>query len=72
MGLLQNRAPRTKPELKADVAEKGSKVSYKTMAFKVEEDLQTSLKVHCARTGKTIAEVLNELMRQHLKDHGEI
>ena len=75
MGLLQNRAPRTRPELKADISdipERGGKVLFKTMAFKVEEDLHSSMKVHCARSGKTIADVINELMRQHLKENGEI
>lgn len=70
MGMLQNRAPRTKQDLFSginDVVEE--KKSYRTMAFKVEEDLQKEMRLYCLQNGKIMATVLNNLMRNYLKEN---
>lgn len=65
-GILSNREPRSKG---LDVASDLKPVkSYKTMAFKVEEELQMAMKLHCVKTGKQMGAVLNELMRQYLRE----
>lgn len=62
MGLLSNREPRKTVEIESD----DDKKTYKTMAFKVEEDLQSAMKIHCVRTGKVMANELNDLIREFL------
>lgn len=65
MGLLSNREPR-----KTEISESDdSKKSFKTMAFKVEEDLQTALKIYCMLNGKIMADELNAMIRDYLKKH---
>lgn len=69
-GLLSNREPRSKG---LDVASDLKTVkSYKTMAFKVDEELQMAMKLHCVKTGKQMGTVLNELIEQYLKDQAEL
>jgi len=64
-GLLSNREARPKS---LDVAEDKSKISYKTMAFKVEEDLHTALKIHAVRKNKQIGTIINELIKAYLQE----
>ncbi len=43
------------------------KVLYKTMAFKVEEDLHTALKLNSVKKNKQMGTIVNELIRDYLK-----
>jgi hypothetical protein len=43
--------------------------SYKTMAFKVDEELQKAMRLHCLKNGKVMAVVINNLMRDYLSEH---
>lgn len=66
MGLLSNREPR---KTDIDMTNDDAKKSFKTMAFKVEEGLQTALKIHCMLNGKVMADELNAMIRDYLNEH---
>jgi predicted HicB family RNase H-like nuclease len=66
---LGNREPRKKD---LNMNDEPEKITYKTMAFKVEEHLHTALKLHAVKKNEQIGAVVNDLLRAYLKEQGEI
>jgi hypothetical protein len=49
-----------------------AKVLYKTMAFRVEEDLHTLLKLNSIKNNKQMGIIINDLIRDYLKSQGDL